>query len=229
MNLTKKIVVLGGAVAGVTTAIGLKKLGFDVSIIYKKRAFTAYEGFSQKTKEGFSLMGCKNSVKLLNIKSLRNSNWAGMQSKINYEYVVCRDDFDKALLEDAKEYKINLIKGRVLDQREVGNKIIIRYKSDKEEFIDADFIVDARGRFTPFKAEYYTGPKSFSLLQELEMPNAVQSKTSIDSIQDGWVWQAYVGKNKGYIQFSCDEQSANKISSFEDVKQYLKNEKIILI
>ena len=64
-NIHKKIVVLGAGIAGVTTAIGLKRLDFDVTIIYKNRAFTAYEGFSEKTKDGFKMMHCINAYNSL--------------------------------------------------------------------------------------------------------------------------------------------------------------------
>lgn len=228
MNHIKKIAVLGAGIAGVTTAIGLKKLGFEVSIIYKKRVFTAYEGFSEKTKDGFSIMGCTKSANLLKEKSSRNSNWANTKSSANYEYVICRDDFDKTLLDDAREYNINIIEANVLGIEYSNNRSQIKYKKDHESTLEVDYIVDTRGRFTPFKNEYYYGPKSFSLLQELELENINEAKTSIDSVKNGWIWQAYVGENKGYIQFTCDEKIAHKIKNFEDLKPYLKESNIDL-
>ncbi|XPV69130.1 MAG: NAD(P)/FAD-dependent oxidoreductase [Halarcobacter sp.] len=229
MNPTKKIMVLGAGIAGVTTAIGLKKLGFDVTIIYKNRPFRAYEGLSQKTKDGFSLLDCKNCFSQLNTQSVRNSNWAGMNSQVNYEYVVCRDDFDKALLQDAKEHNISLIRGNILGKIDFQDKVSVKYKSENiENTFVADFVVDTRGRFTPYKSEYKHGPKSFSILQELELDSMSQSKTSIDTVENGWIWQAYVGENRGYIQFTCDEELAKKIESFEDVKPFLENQGIDL-
>lgn len=226
----KKIFVLGGGIAGVTTAMGLKKLGFDVTIFYKKRAFSAYEGFSQKTKEGLLLNACKNASNLLEKQSLRNANWGETQNKVNYEFVVSRVLLDEALILDAKEFKIKCIKASVVKNTKfLEKKAVILYKKDSITFeAEADFIVDARGRFTPFKDEYINGPKSFSLLQELEMPNAVQSKTSIDSVEDGWIWQAYIGEKKGYIQFTCDEEAANKISNFQQMLEYINKQSLNL-
>lgn len=89
-------------------------------------------------------------------------------------------------------------------------------------------MVDARGRFTPFKDEYICGPKSFSLLQELELENIKENKTSIDSVKDGWIWQAYVGNKRGYIQFSCDEEFLNRVNSFEDMLKILQEQDIKL-
>ncbi|MGB5917609.1 hypothetical protein [Arcobacter sp.] len=37
---------------------------------------------------------------------MRNINWAGMTSQVNYACVVCKDDFDKVLLEDTRELLI---------------------------------------------------------------------------------------------------------------------------
>ncbi len=227
MNQNKTIFVLGAGIAGVTTAIGLKKLGFNVTIFYKKRPFVAYEGFSEKTKDGLISQGCINASKLLDKQSLRDSNWAGNANKINYEYVVCRVDFDEALLEDARDNDINCLNITVTGKIDVsGIKPKITYKIDDSKIEnEADFIVDARGRFTPFKDEYICGAKSFSLLQELGRSSFSQNRTSINSTKDGWIWQAYVGNNKGYIQFTCDEELALKINDFDELLKILKEQK----
>ena len=226
MNQNKTIFVLGAGIAGVTTAIGLKKLGFNVTIFYKKRPFVAYEGFSEKTKDGLISQACINASRLLDKQSLRDSNWAGNTNKINYEYVVCRADLDEALLEDARDNDINCLNITVTGKIDVsGKKPKIFYKIDDSKIEkEADFIVDARGRFTPFKDEYICGPKSFSLLQELQINSLVENRTSINSTQDGWIWQAYVGNNKGYIQFTCDEELAVKIDDFEQLSEILEKQ-----
>ena len=122
MNQNKTIFVLGAGIAGVTTAIGLKKLGFNVTIFYKKRPFVAYEGFSEKTKDGLISQACINASKLLDKQSLRDSNWAGNTNKINYEYVVCRADLDEALLEDARDNDINCLNITVTGKIDVSGK-----------------------------------------------------------------------------------------------------------
>ncbi|MDD2887028.1 MAG: tryptophan 7-halogenase [Aliarcobacter sp.] len=227
MNQNKTIVVLGAGIAGVTTAIGLKKLGFNVKIFYKPRPFISYEGFSEKTKDGLISSSCIRASQLITEQSMRNSNWANNSKNVNYEYVVCRANLDEALLEDAKDNGIELIEARVIgsiDYSEEKPKVIYKIDEDKLQ-VYADFVVDARGRFTPFKDEYINGPKSFSLLQELEMDSFSQNRTSIDSTIDGWIWQAYVGNKKGYIQFTCDEELAVKINDFDELLEILKEQK----
>lgn len=227
MNQNKKVLVLGAGIAGVTTAIGLKKLGLNVTIFYKPRPFISYEGFSEKTKQGLVSSSCINASKLLVEQSVRNSNWASNSKNVNYEYVVCRANLDEALLKDAKDNGVELICAKIIGSVDCSNeKPNITYKiDDKKIKVSADFVVDARGRFTPFKDEYISGPKSFSLLQELEFDNSLENKTSIDSTEDGWIWQAYVGNKKGYIQFTCDEELAVKINDFDDLLEILKNQK----
>jgi len=227
MNQDKKIIVLGAGIAGITTAIGLKKLGLDVIIFYKPRPFISYEGFSEKTKQGLISSSCINASKLLVEQSIRNSNWASNSKNVNYEYVVNRAILDSALLEDAKENEVELNEVTVIGSVDYScEKPKITYKKDDEKIeISADFIVDARGRFTPFKDEYICGPKSFSLLQELQIDDFNQNRTSIDSTQDGWIWQAYVGDKKGYIQFTCDESLAAKINDYEQLLEILKEQK----
>ena len=227
MNHSKNIIILGAGIAGITTAIGLKKLGFNVKVFYKPRPFISYEGFSEKTKDGLISSGCLKASQLLREQSMRNSNWASNSKNINYEYVVCRANLDEALLKDTKDNGIELICAKVIGSVDCTNKKPkITYKIDDEKIeLSADFVVDARGRFTPFKDEYISGPKSFSLLQELEFDNFLENKTSIDSTKDGWIWQAYVGNKKGYIQFTCDEELAVKINDFDDLLEVLKKQK----
>lgn len=230
MNSNKKIVVLVAGIAGTSTAIGLKKLGFDVTVIYKNRPFTAFEGFSEKTKEGLISQGCINASKLLVEQSLRNSNWATKSNRVNYEFVVNRSIFDKSLLEDLKEYQIKIIEAKVIGSVDyLDEELKIVYKIDEKKYdLITDFVVDARGRFTPFKDEYICGPKSFSLLQELELEDINENQTSIDSVKDGWIWQAFVGNKRGYIQFSCDEEFLNRVNSFEDMLKILQEQDIKL-
>ena len=134
MNQNKTILILGAGIAGVTTAIGLKKLGFNVKIFYKPRPFISYEGFSEKTKEGLILSSCLKASSLLTEQSIRNSNWANNSKNVNYEYVVCRADLDEALLEDAKNHEMELIEAKVIgcvDCNEEKPKII--YKIDENK------------------------------------------------------------------------------------------------
>ena len=142
-NQDKRIIIIGAGIAGCTSAIGLKKLGFDVTIIYKNRPFIAYEGFSEKTKEGLISQECINTSKLLAKQSLRNSNWANSSNQVNYEYVVCRKDLDEALLNDVKEKDIKMIEAKVVgsidDKKDkakitckINERLVINTKSFKE-------------------------------------------------------------------------------------------------
>lgn len=227
--MKKNIIVLGGGIAGCTTAIGLHKLGFNVTLLYKPRPFVAYEGFSEKTKSGLRFSGCENAAKLLSVHSLRNANWGENNSKVNHEFVVSRKALDEALIMDTKAHGVTCVQASVVGNINIQNKPTIKYKKDDVLLeYEADFIVDARGRFTPYKNEYSYGPKSYSILQELIIDRTLQSKTSIDSIENGWIWQANIGEGKAYIQLSCDEEIAGKINNFEDMLPYIQNHNINL-
>ena len=62
----------------------------------------------------------------------------------------------KSLLEDLKENQIKIIEAKVVGAIDsLEEKPKITYKIDEEKYdLIADFMVDARGRFTPFKDEY---------------------------------------------------------------------------
>ncbi len=60
-----KVVVAGGGVAGCVSAMGLKKLGYEVILIHRPRSFEAYEGFSQRTVEALQRSGCNHALKTI--------------------------------------------------------------------------------------------------------------------------------------------------------------------
>ncbi|RXJ83507.1 hypothetical protein [Arcobacter sp. CECT 8985] len=60
------------------------------------------------------------------------------------------------------------------------DKVKILYKNNENVIEEiSNYVVDARGRFTPYKDEYITGPKSFSLLQKLEINEVIEPRLLI--------------------------------------------------
>lgn len=199
----QSIIVLGAGPAGVASAIGLKKLGYELILISKKRPFDALEGFSARTLEGLEKIGCENALKSIGQKVPRLVNWNNITSNKNFEFIVERKIFDAALLEDARKFDIQIVEG--------GAKIIDYSKSivevNKKRYI-GEFIVDARGRFAPRTTVNSSKPTNAFLLKYKQ--TTINSQTSLSTSKHGWLWQASDNQNNNYIQLTADTKYGKK-------------------
>lgn len=221
-----KVVVAGGGVAGCVSAMGLKKLGYEVILIHRPRSFEAYEGFSKRTVEALQRSGCNHALKTIGPLSLRSSVWNGISRDANSEYLTFRPDFDSALLHDAMDIGVVLKEGSVIGSI-IGDEkgISVVYKTLQGEFtISGDAAIDARGRFTPFPTAYECGPKSYSLLHKIAIPYDIPSCTTLHSVNDGWVWQASLGNGVGYLQMTCAFEIAQSIHHYNDLVVLLESQ-----
>lgn len=219
------MIVAGGGVAGCVSAMGMRKLGYEVILIHRARPFEAYEGFSQRTIDALQRSGCHHALRRIGPLSLRSSVWNGVSRDANSEYLTFRPDFDRALLQDTREAGVDVHEGSVVGallEDEGGVKVM--FKTDKgETTVCADAGIDARGRFTPYPNEYDTGPQSFSLLHKLMIPIDIPARTTLHSVDEGWVWQASLGNGIGYVQMTCAQDTAKGIHTYEDLVSLLKS------
>lgn len=222
-----KIVVAGGGIAGCVSAIGLKRLGYEVVLIHRERTFDAYEGFSIRTVEALQRSGCVHALKQIGPLSLRASFWNGISRSANSEYLTFRPDFDRALIRDTVDTGVEVQQGRVIGSIiNVSGGVELIYKSETgEHTCHADAAVDARGRFTPYLSEYHTGPKSYSLLHKLCIPHSVAPQTTLHAVSDGWIWQASLGNGTGYVQMTCADETAKTVRTYDDLLQLLHCQK----
>lgn len=216
-----KIIILGAGVAGVSSAIGLKKLGYEVTIINKKRPFEAIEGFSHHTIEGLRRANLKNAIEQIGEKVLRIVSWDGKTTKQNFEYIVDRNEFDLALLKDAKEYDIQVINSKAKILNLSASIIQVENKT-----LNADFIVDARGRFAKKEIIKQSIPTKAMFIKSSTQNNT--SKTSLHTNKYGWIFIAN-DKNTSYFQLTSDtkfsKESFIKISKQQNPT--INNPKII--
>lgn len=222
-----KIVVAGGGIAGCVSAIGLRRLGYEVILIHRERTFNAYEGFSVRTVEALQRSGCVRALKQIGPLSLRSSFWNSISRSANSEYLTFRPDFDRALIQDAADAGVEIHSGSVIGPiANAAGGVELTYKSETGEYIcRADAGIDARGRFTPYHGEYHTGPKSYSLLHKLSIPRIVAAHTTLHSVPEGWIWQASLGDGTGYIQMTCADETAKTIRTYDDLLQLLHRQK----
>jgi flavin-dependent dehydrogenase len=199
------IVILGAGPAGAAVALGLRRLGYAVTLVSEWRRFAALEGVSVRVLEALRGAGLHQALAQAALPSQRQVNWNGQQHAQNVEYLLDRPTLDRGLREDLRLAGVELIEGRVLAVQTcaTGHRIEI----DGCESLVADFLVEARGRQAPTLGKGLRGPETVSLLNRWQgTPGSTAS--AVESLAGGWVWMARRADGQCYWQWTVDVASA---------------------
>ncbi len=201
----KSIVVLGAGPAGAAVALGLKRLGYSVSVVSEWRRFAALEGVSQRVLEALRGAGLNRALAVAGEPSRRHSRWNSEAQNRNVEFLLDRPRFDQGLRDDLHHAGIPLIEARVLAVREEGGRSLIEL--DGAPSLSADFHVEARGRQAPQHDKSLgraaRGPETLSLLNRWQGPPG-KSASAVESQPDGWMWMARQADGRCYWQWTLD-------------------------
>ncbi|MDE4540197.1 tryptophan 7-halogenase [Pseudomonas sp. ITEM 17296] len=196
------IVVLGAGPAGAATAIGLRRLGYLVTVVSDWRRFAAVEGVSQRVLEGLRHAGLGGALSEAAMPATRQVRWNGEHLQMNQEFLLDRQRFDRALRADLARAGVTLIEGRI---REVAHAEGHQVRLDDGQTLQAEFLVEARGRQAPLAADRMRGPETISLLNVWhDAPGAPAS--AVESLDDGWAWMARLADGRCYWQITLDAQ-----------------------
>lgn len=195
-----RIVVLGAGPAGAATAIGLRRLGYTVTVVSQWRRFAAVEGVSQRVLEGLRHAGLGGALGHAAMPATRQVHWNGQHLHMNQEFLLDRQRFDRALRDDLQRAGVSVVEGRV---REVVQENVHHVRLDDGQVLIADFLVEARGRQAPLAADRLRGPETVSLLNAWQgSPGAPAS--AVESLEDGWAWMARLEDGRCYWQVTLD-------------------------
>lgn len=207
---TKRIVVLGAGPAGVAVAIGLRRAGEDVVLVGEPRRFAAVEGVSARVLGALRKAGFTRAGHCFVPPSQRCVTWDGVSSRANRESLVDRQAFDRAALEDARGAGVRVVIGRILScvSAVKGYHVVVEHEGARTA-LEADFIVEARGRAAPGQGSARVrGAETVSLLQYWAGPPAAAAGSAVESCADGWVWMAALPDGRRYLQLTLDVASA---------------------
>ena len=201
-----RIVVLGAGPAGAAVALGLRRLGYAVALISEWRRFAALEGVSVRVLEALRSAGLNQALADAALPSQRQVSWNGQQHAQNIEFLLDRPGFDRGLREDLRLAGVDLIEGRVLTVQTstAGHRIEI----EGHEALNADFLVEARGRQAPALGKGLRGPETVSLLNRWQGPPG-DTASAVESLEDGWAWMARRADGQCYWQWTVDVASAD--------------------
>ncbi|CAM4122986.1 FAD-dependent monooxygenase [Vreelandella rituensis] len=206
--MSKRILVLGAGPAGGAVAIGLRRMGYPVTVVSEPRPFDAVEGISARAIEGLRGAGFQRALERVASASPRQVTWNGQTSAANTEHLVVRQRFDAALLEDLSAEGITVIEGRVKRHRFLGERHVIEVEADTEPAaLECEFLVEARGRAAPAAGvPRVQGRKTLSLLQYWQGPVG-PARSAVQSFAEGWAWLAQCVDGRRYLQLTVDADS----------------------
>jgi flavin-dependent dehydrogenase len=199
------VVVLGAGPAGAAVALGLRRLGYAVTLVSEWRRFAALEGVSIRVLEALRAAGLHQALADARLPSQRQVNWNGQQHAQNIEYLLDRPSFDRGLREDLRAAGVVLIESRVLGVQSStsGHQVQI----EGHEVLAADFLVEARGRQAPALGKGLRGPETVSLLNRWQGAPG-HTASAVESLADGWAWMARRADGQCYWQWTVDVASA---------------------
>lgn len=201
----KPIVILGAGPAGAAVALGLRRLGYPVTLVSEWRRFAAFEGVSTRVLEALRAVGLHQALQDAAQPSQRQVSWNGQRHAQNIEFLLDRPSFDRGLREDLRLAGVALIEGRVLtvQPHALGHRVELQGR----EALFADFLVEARGRQAPALGKGLRGPETVSLLNRWQGTPGVTA-SAVESLADGWAWMARRADGQCYWQWTVDVASA---------------------
>lgn len=206
------VVVMGGGPAGVFTACGLADLGIPATLITRQRPYPAWEGLSERPRASLAHFGFERTVAAIGPLVRRKAHWNGISRAQNQEYILERNLFDQALLEDAGNKGVQVIAGRIetVTHRDGHWQLSCRTAQGKHN-LTTDFLVEARGREARFgrkqsgiEAKTVTGPATSALLKSYRLSATLPAMTSVASFPKGWAWYLRDGKGTAILQIFVD-------------------------
>jgi len=198
------ILILGAGPAGAACAIGLRRLGYPVTLVSDWRRFAAVEGVSQRVLDALRHAGLGGALGQAAMPATRHVRWNGEQLQLNQEFLLDRQRFDAALRDELRRAGVVLVEGRVREvQREHGYQV----KLEHGPVLQGGFLVEARGRQAPLASDRLRGPETVSLLN-LWQSTPGPPASAVESLDDGWAWMARLADGRCYWQITLDAGAA---------------------
>ncbi|NNE23967.1 MAG: FAD-dependent oxidoreductase [Rhizobiales bacterium] len=198
------IVIAGCGPSGALLACLLARLGYGVVAVHAAPRPARIEGLGQRTIDVMRAHGLVRALSAVDKPVRRRAHWGGEAGDYNQEFIVSRDTFDAALIEDARSAGIVCIAGRcgTIQLDETGCVLDIETDDGSIGHVNARFFVEARGRAAPrVRSGGLHGPKTTGLIREVAASGV--PGTVIEGFRDGWAWFVS-SRNQAFLQIFVD-------------------------
>lgn len=199
------ITVIGAGPAGVVTAIQLRRLGYDVLMLFRAPGQPRIEGLSQRVIEVLGVHGLGEALSAVGPAVNRQAVWNGEAAARNLEYATERVAFDAGLLADAEANGVRCIETTRVSLAGQPEKPLVRVVTAGGGALELlpRFVVEARGRSAPYgRARPMVGTETTALTRRIGGPSAAP-RTMVESFADGWAWYVCDGE-QAFLQIFID-------------------------
>lgn len=202
---TPAIVVLGAGPAGAATALGLAALGYDVSVVHAPATRALRESFSARVVAALRALGVEEALEAIDAPCVRRVAWAGELRELPGEALALRGAFDRGLARALARHGVRLAESAVahVEERAGGARVQLA----EGERIEAQFLVEARGRAAPASGERTRGPATTCVVQAWRVPERAP-QLAVVSLPAGWAWLADDGRGALTTQLALDAREA---------------------
>lgn len=200
------ILVLGGGPAGGAVAIGLRRLGYSVTLISQPRPFLTVAGISESTVARMKRAGFSFALRDLPEPCDKLISWNSML-RHSSEHLINSNEVDRGILLDLRSAGITVIEAHVGKITAFGNGYQVEVIDDEgPRVLGASFLVEARGRMAPTQGvERVRGEQSL-VLQYFWQEQPCQPGTVVQSFSQGHAWLATWFDGSRYLNLTMDTE-----------------------
>lgn len=214
MRSQSKVLVIGGGPSGSTAATFLARNGVDVTL-FERDTFPRYhvgESLSLSVVRMMDLLGVSEKLDKFGFRHKDGSYYEWGNEKWDlpftdvpggkHSWQVTRADFDKILLDHAREEGVEAFEGtRVRDIRFSGDRAVAaRWQNGdgREGEIEFDYVIDASGRAGLLAKRHFDMRRMHDVFRNVgvwtywkdakDVPEGPDGAVTVCSIPEGWIW-----------------------------------------
>ena len=216
------IVGLGTGPAGSAAARGLASLGYAVLCLGQIRSPETIEGISERVVKALQHQGFTRALCVLSEPIPRHVLWNGAASAANTEYLVDRQQFDAALIEDLQQHGVTVAQDWVSSATDVGDAWQVTTQTGKR--YSGQFLIEARGRRASSDAPCLRrGPETVAMGVKWTIPSAEIRPAGVMAFShsNGWGWVVQDGRGMAFTQLSMAAERA-AVKASQDAEAFIR-------